>query len=142
MSSPGRIRALVVDDEPLARSNLTVLLRLDPEIEIVRECGSGVEAVAEIRGSKPDLVFLDVQMPECDGFDVLEMLGTDLPPAGVFVTAYDQYALRAFEAGALDYLLKPFDNARFDLALVRAKDRIARGTAVPRTIERVAIKNA
>lgn len=138
----GRIRALVVDDEPLARSNLTVLLRLDPEIEVVRECGSGAEAVAEIRGSKPDLVFLDVQMPECDGFDVLEMLGGDLPPAVVFVTAYDQYALRAFEAGALDYLLKPFDNARFDLALLRAKDRIAHDRNPPRTLERFVVKSA
>src|SRR5580704_9064827 len=124
MSGPGRIRALVVDDEPLARSNRTVLLGRDPEIDVVRECGSGVEALAEIRGSKPDLVFLDVQMPECDGFDVVEMLGGELPAAVVFVTAYDQYALRAFEAGALDYLLKPFDNARFELALGRATQRI------------------
>jgi two-component system LytT family response regulator len=142
MSSPSRIRALVVDDEPLARSNLTVLLRRDPEIEVVRECGSGVEALAEIRGSKPELVFLDVQMPECDGFDVLEMLGGELPPAVVFVTAYDQYALRAFEAGALDYLLKPFDNARFERALGRAKERIAHDRNPPRTLERFAIKSA
>jgi len=75
-----KIRTLVVDDEPLARSNLAVLLRLDLEIEIVGECGSGAEALAEIRRAKPDLVFLDVQMPECDGFDVLELLGKDLPP--------------------------------------------------------------
>ena len=107
-----RIRTLIVDDEPLARSNLAVLLRPDSEVEIVGECGSGEEALAAIRGEKPDLVFLDVQMPECDGFDVLEMLGSDLTPAIVFVTAYDQYALQAFEAGALDYILKPFDNAR------------------------------
>src|SRR5882757_526370 len=148
MSSPGRIRALVVDDEPLARSNLTVLLRRDPEIELVRECGSGVEAIAEIRDLRPDLVFLDVQMPECDGFDVLEMLGGELPPAVVFVTAYDQYALRAFEAGALDYLLKPFDNARFELALGRAKERITHGKANlvenkepnSRSAERIAVK--
>jgi two-component system, LytTR family, response regulator len=142
MSSPGRIRALVVDDEPLARSNLTVLLRRDPEIEVVRECGSGMEALAEIRGSKPDLVFLDVQMPECDGFDVLEMLGGELPPAVVFVTAYDQYALRAFEAGALDYLLKPFDNARFDRALGRAKARLAHEINPAPTLERFAVKGA
>ena len=142
MSGPGRIRALVVDDEPLARSNLTVLLRRDPEIEVVRECGSGMEALAEIRGSKPDLVFLDVQMPECDGFDVLEMLGGDLPAAVVFVTAYDQYALRAFEAGALDYLLKPFDNARFELALGRAKERIAHGRNPAPTLDRFAVKGA
>ena len=126
-----KIRTLIVDDEPLARSNISVLLRLDPGVEIVSECGSGAEALAEIRRAKPDLVFLDVQMPECDGFDVLEMLGKDLPPAVVFVTAYDQHALRAFEAGALDYLLKPFDNARFALALGRAKDRIANDRDLP-----------
>ena len=137
-----KIRALVVDDEPLARSNLTVLLRHDPEIEVVSECGTGMEAVAEIRNSKPDLVFLDVQMPECDGFDVLEMLGNHLPPAVVFVTAYDQYALRAFEAGALDYLLKPFDNARFDRALGRAKERIAHGRNLSRTTEWLSVKSA
>lgn len=137
---PARIRTLIVDDEPLARSNLAALLRIDPEIEIVGECGSGVEALAGIRKAKPDLVFLDVQMPECDGFDVLELLGKDLPPAIVFVTAYDQYALRAFEAGALDYLLKPFDNTRFDRALDRAKQRITRSRDLPRKLERLAIK--
>jgi two-component system LytT family response regulator len=137
-----KIRTLVVDDEPLARSNLTVLLRLDPEIEIVGECSSGFEALAEIRGRKPDLVFLDVQMPECDGFDVVEQLGKDLPHAVVFVTAYDQYALKAFEAGALDYLLKPFDNARFDRALGRAKERIALSKEAPRKIDRLVIKGA
>ncbi len=121
---PRKIRALIVDDEPLARSNVAVLLRRDPEIEITGECGTGAEAIGEIRMGHPDLLFLDVQMPECDGFDVVEMLGKDLPSAVVFVTAYDQYALRAFEAGALDYLLKPFDNARFALALSRAKQRI------------------
>ncbi len=122
------IRALVVDDEPLARSNLTVLLRRDPDIGAVAECGSGLEAIAAIRTSKPDLVFLDVQMPECGGFDVLELLGSYLSPAVIFVTAYDEYALRAFEAGALDYLLKPFDDARFVRALNRAKDKIAHYT--------------
>jgi two-component system LytT family response regulator len=137
----GKIQAMVVDDEPLARSSLRVLLRRDPEIELVSECGSGKEALREIRARKPELVFLDVQMPECDGFDVLEQLGKDLPLALVFVTAYDQYALRAFEAGALDYLLKPFDNARFARALERAKERIALKDA-PRKIERLAIKNA
>ena len=139
---PTKIRALVVDDEPLARSNLAVLLRRDPEIEILRECASGAEALAEIRSAKPDLVFLDVQMAECDGFDVLEMLGGDLPPAVIFVTAYDQYAVRAFEAGALDYLLKPFDNARFDRALERAKQKITHGREIPRRPERFAIKSA
>ncbi|MBB5319521.1 LytR/AlgR family response regulator transcription factor [Tunturibacter empetritectus] len=136
------IRSVIVDDEPLARSNLTVLLRLHPEIEIVSECGSGMEALLAIRNLMPDLVFLDVEMPECDGFDVLEMLGGDLPPAVVFVTAYDKYALRAFEAGALDYLLKPFDNARFELALDRAMERIVQGRSSTRTREHLAVKSA
>jgi two-component system LytT family response regulator len=139
---PNKITTVIVDDEPLARSNLAVLLRLDPKIEIVGECGSGVDAPALIRSAKPDLVFLDVQMPECDGFDVLELLGNDVPPAIVFVTAYDQYALRAFEAGALDYLLKPFDNARFDLALDRAKQKIKLGKDLPRKLDRLVIKSA
>ena len=138
---PATIRTIIVDDEPLARSNLRLLLRLDPEIEIVAECGSGAEALKEIRSARPDLVFLDVQMPECDGFDVLEMLGPDLPAALVFVTAYDQYALRAFEAGALDYLLKPFDNERFERALGRAKQRLVRGRETPRKLDRLAIKS-
>jgi two-component system LytT family response regulator len=148
-----KIRVLVVDDEPFARSNLTVLLRKDPAIETVQECGSGAGAIAEIRSSKPDLVFLDVQMPECDGFDVLEMLGHDLSPAVVFVTASDNYALRAFEAGALDYLLKPFDNARFERALGRAKEKIAHSKAnfienkslngsSSKPVERIAVKTA
>ena len=135
-----KIRTVIVDDEPLARSNLSVLLRLDPEIEIVSECGSGVDAPGEIRRTKPDLLFLDVQMPECDGFDVLELLGKDVPAAVVFVTAYDQYALRAFEAGALDYLLKPFDNARFDRALARAKQKISLDP--PAKLEFLTIKSA
>jgi two-component system LytT family response regulator len=139
---PNKIRVLVVDDEPLARSNLTVLLRRDPEIEVVRECGSGMEALEEIRSLKPDLVFLDVQMPECDGFDVLEMLGRDLPPAVIFVTAYDQYALRAFEAGALDYLLKPFDDARFERALGRAREKIAHGRYPSRAVACFTVKSA
>ena len=135
------IHALVVDDEPLARSNLTVLLRADPDIASVTECGSGMEAVEEIKNSKPDLVFLDVQMPECDGFDVLELLGNDLPII-IFVTAHDEYALRAFEAGALDYLLKPFDNARFGRASSRAKDKLAHyAPSSPRPAQRLVIKN-
>src|SRR5215469_18604608 len=137
---PPGIRALVVDDEALARRNVTVLLRRDPGIESVAECPSGLDAIVEIKRSRPNLVFLDVQMPECDGFDVLELLGGDLPPAIVFVTAYDRYALKAFEAGALDYLLKPFDNARFNRALVRAKQRIEAARGLPRKIERLAVK--
>jgi two-component system, LytTR family, response regulator len=138
----GKIRALIVDDEPLARSNLAVLLREDPDIGVIRESGSGGDALGEIRMMQPDLLFLDVQMPECDGFDVLELLGGDIPPAVILVTAYDQYALRAFEAGALDYLLKPFDNARFALALGRAKQRIRSGVERPKKLERFAIKSA
>jgi two-component system LytT family response regulator len=137
------MRVLVVDDEPLARRNLRVLLARDPAIGFVVECGSGAGAIAQIRQTRPDLVFLDVQMPECDGFDVLELLGADLPPAIVFVTAYDEYALRAFEAGALDYLLKPFDDARFQLAVNRAKDKLAHYTErKPQGTERLVIKCA
>jgi two-component system LytT family response regulator len=125
-----KVRALVVDDEPLARSNLTVLLRRDADIESINECASGSEAIAQIRGTQPDLVFLDVQMPECGGFEVLAKLTADADqgaalPVIVFVTAYDEYALRAFDAGALDYLLKPFDDSRFKLAITRAKEKIA-----------------
>lgn len=130
---------MVVDDEPLARSNLRVLLGKDCGIELIGECASGAEALAAIRKEAPDLLFLDVQMPECDGFDVLEMLGRDLPPAVVFVTAYDQFALRAFEAGALDYLLKPFDDSRFCRALDRAKEKLAHRTQ-SRRLDRIAIK--
>src|SRR5688572_29880072 len=93
------ISALVVDDEPLARRNLTLLLRRDADIGSIEECASAAEAVEAIRQRKPDLVFLDIRMPECDGFDVLELLGTDLPRTIIFVTAHDEYALRAFEAG-------------------------------------------
>ncbi|MDP9007390.1 MAG: response regulator [Pseudomonadota bacterium] len=129
---PAKIRALIVDDEPLARSNLTVLLRKDTDIESIQECGSGTEAVAQIRTARPDLVFLDVQMPECGGFEVLKMLEADGPlPVIVFVTAYDDYALRAFDAGALDYLLKPFDDARFHLAMQRAREKIAAKEPLP-----------
>jgi two-component system LytT family response regulator len=127
------IRALVVDDEPLARSNLTVLLAQDADVESVKECGSGAEAVEEIRSARPDLVFLDVQMPECGGFEVLRILDGEVSPVIVFVTAYDEHALRAFDAGALDYLLKPFDDSRFQLAMQRAKEKIAqRETAAQR----------
>lgn len=119
------LQVLVVDDEALARSNLSILLRRDSDIGSITECASGMEAIEAVRKSRPHLAFLDVQMPECGGFDVLEMLGSDSPPAIIFVTAYDSYALRAFEAGALDYLLKPFDDARFQRALTRAKERLA-----------------
>jgi two-component system, LytTR family, response regulator len=138
----GSIQTLVVDDESWARRNLTVLLGRDPDIVSIVECGSGSEAIEQIKKSKPDLMFLDVQMPGCGGFDVLEMLGSDLPSTIIFVTAYDEYALRAFEAGALDYLLKPFDDARFKRALDRAKDKIAH--YIPdrsHTTERLVVKS-
>ena len=142
MALSGRsLQVLVVDDEPIARRNLTVLLRRDPDIGAVVECGSGPEAIQAMQKSRYDLAFLDVQMPECDGFDVLELLGADLPPAIIFVTAYEDYALRAFEAGALDYLLKPFDDARFVRALSRAKDKIAHYASVtPQRVQRLTIK--
>jgi len=135
------LRVLVVDDETLARRNLTVLLGRDPEVGSVVECGSGFEAVEAIRRDRPDLVFLDVQMPECGGFDVLELLGGDLPSIVIFVTAYDEYALRAFDAGALDYLLKPFDDARFDRALARAKQRLAHQDSAPQPAMRLVVKS-
>jgi two-component system LytT family response regulator len=119
-----KIRTLIVDDEPLARQNLRLLLKEDPEIEIIAECGSGQEAVKIIEAQSPDLLFLDIQMPEMNGFDVLERIDTNSIPAIVFVTAFDQYALKAFEVHALDYLLKPFDDARFEKALRQAKTQI------------------
>jgi len=122
---PGRIRTLIVDDEPLARRNLRVLLERDPQIEILEECRNGREAVKAINTLSPDLIFLDIQMPEMDGFDVLARVGPEHIHAIIFVTAFDQYALKAFDVHALDYLLKPFDDERFARALERAKSQIA-----------------
>jgi two-component system LytT family response regulator len=139
---PAKIRALVIDDEPLARSNVLLLLRKNPDVEILGECGSALEGLNAIRKHHPDLVFLDVRMPEYDGFDILEMLGRDAPPAVIFVTAYDQYALKAFDKGALDYLLKPFSNVRFARALDRAKERIALRGSLPAKMDRLTIKSA
>src|SRR5918998_6852896 len=119
-----KIRTLIVDDEPLARRNLRVLLEKDPQIEIVDECRNGREAVKAIDTLSPDLIFLDIQMPEMDGFDVLEHVGPEHIQAIIFVTAFDQYALKAFDVHALDYLLKPFDDERFAHALKRAKSQI------------------
>ena len=114
------LKVLVVDDEPLARANVQALLDRDAEVEVVGQ-GSGVDAVALIARLRPDILFLDIQMPEVDGFALLELIGADAVPAIVFVTAFDQYALRAFDVHALDYLLKPFTDARFAGALARAK---------------------
>jgi len=141
-AEPVPIRVLVVDDEPLARSNLLHSLRKRNDVEILGECESSSAALEVIRRDRPDLVFLDVRMPEYDGFDILEMLGADVPPAVVFVTAYDQYALKAFETGALDYLLKPFTNARFTRALDRARERIAHRRQPPVRLDRFTIKSA
>lgn len=135
------LSAVIVDDEQLARDELAFLLKHAGEVDVVAQGKNGLEAINLIREHNPDLVFLDVQMPECDGFDVLELLGGDAPPVIIFVTAYDEYALRAFEAGALDYLLKPFEDSRFDLALGRAKEKLAQSKSLPRTVELLAIKN-
>ena len=120
------LRVLIVDDEPLARQTIRILLAKDPEVTIVGEC-NGVDAVEIIGREKPDIMFLDVQMPEVGGFDLLERVGAGAVPVVVFVTAFDQYALRAFDVHAMDYLLKPFDDRRFAEALRRAKEQRRRG---------------
>ena len=117
-----KLRIVIVDDEPLARAVLREYAVADPEIEIVADCANGFEAVKAVADFAPDLVLLDVQMPKLDGFEVLELLGKD--QAVVFVTAYDQYALRAFEVHAVDYLLKPFSEERFAEALERTRERL------------------
>ena len=119
-----KIRTLIVDDEPLARRSLRLLLEKDSQIEILDECRNGREAVKAINTLSPDLLFLDIQMPEMDGFDVLARTGPERIQAIIFVTAFDQYALKAFDVHALDYLLKPFDDERFAHALKRAKSQI------------------
>jgi two-component system LytT family response regulator len=157
MTDATRIRALVVDDEPLARAMIREMLESDSEVEIVGECANGLEAMEAIRSSAPDIVFLDIQMPEIGGFEVLESLDPNEHPYVIFVTAYDQYAVRAFEVHALDYLLKPFDRERFDGAWQRARaqiklDRTSRRDqdiialleelkAGPQYLERLVIKN-
>ena len=123
------LTALVVDDEPIARHAIVRLLRDDADIEIVGECGDGVAAVAAIRNQSPDLVFLDIQMPAINGMDVVATIGAERMPATVFVTAYEQYAVKAFEANAVDYLVKPFSRDRFADTLQRAKSRLSAGTA-------------
>ncbi|MGO4380290.1 LytR/AlgR family response regulator transcription factor [Pseudoduganella sp. RAF53_2] len=131
------MRALIIDDEPLARSNLAVLLARDPAITVVGQCGSAEDALAALAEHAPDLVFLDIEMPECDGFELLERIGPSPSFAIVFVTAHNQFALRAFEVGALDYLLKPFDDQRFERVLARVKERLR----VPDETRRFIIKN-
>jgi len=124
-----RIRTLIVDDEPIARARVLSLLREEPDVDVVGECGSGTQAVSAIKATSPDLVFLDVQMPEMDGFEVARALGPERMPALVFVTAFDQYALQAFECHALDYLLKPFSAQRFKSALSHARQQLAQRQA-------------
>ena len=155
MTAP--IRVLIVDDEPLARTHLRNLLAADGEVEVIGECGNGQDAVEAIRRQEPDLLFLDILMPELDGFEVVDAVGPDAMPVVVFVTAYDEYALKAFEAHALDYLMKPVSRARFHRTVERAKGMIRgapghddlRGRlehlldkmgGAPRHLERLAIK--
>jgi len=121
-----KIRALIVDDEPLARERLASLLAGEADVEVVGQCANGVEALASIQEKTPDLVFLDVQMPELDGFGVLAALEGERRPAVIFVTAHDRFALKAFEVHAIDYLLKPFDRERFKKALDRAREQLKR----------------
>ena len=138
MSQP--LKALIVDDEALARAVVREHLENHPEVEILGECANGFEAVKAVHEQKPDLIFLDIQMPKLDGFEVLELLadaGSGASarglPAVIFVTAYDQFALKAFESHAVDYLLKPFSKTRFDEALAKAQEKIRAKTPLPVT---------
>jgi two-component system LytT family response regulator len=130
-----KLRVVIVDDEPLARERVRALLASESDVVVVAECGSGAEAVEILRSEKPDLVLLDIQMPEMNGFQVLEALGAALP-AVIFVTAFDQYAVKAFEVHALDYLLKPFKPARFKAALAHARQQLAAG-GMPQLAQRI-----
>jgi two-component system, LytTR family, response regulator len=118
------IRLLVADDEPLARARLRELIAGDPELEIVGECGNGADAVAAIRRLTPDLVLLDIHMPELDGLEVVRTVGAERMPVVVFVTAHEQYAVRAFDVRAVDYVLKPVDDDQFARVLMRAKQQV------------------
>jgi two-component system LytT family response regulator len=128
-----KIRTLIVDDEPWARKRIAALIRREGDIELLGQCCGGAEAISKIVELAPDLVFLDVQMPEVDGFDVVEAVGPERMPLVIFATAYEKYALKAFDANALDYLLKPFDEDRFQKALDRARLHLSLGeaTAIP-----------
>jgi two-component system, LytTR family, response regulator len=127
-----RWKALIVDDEELARHIVREMLQSHPEIEIAAECANGMEAVKAVAEHKPTLIFLDVQMPKLTGFDVLELIGTDVPV--IFVTAYDEYAMRAFDVHAVDYLLKPIGRERFEAALERAKRRLGERMPAPQEL--------
>jgi two-component system LytT family response regulator len=134
------MKAVIVDDEPLARRALRQLVSEDPEVTVAGEC-SGVEAPELILRTRPDILFLDIQMPEVDGFEVIERVGPDTVPAVVFVTAHDEHALRAFDAQALDYLVKPFDDRRFFTALQRAKERARSRPPRPAYVSRFLVRS-
>lgn len=151
-SRNNKVRAVLVDDEDLARHALRQLLKPHPEVEIVAECANGFEAVKAVAEHKPDLLFLDVQMPKLTGFDVLELIEPERAPAVIFATAYDQYAMKAFEVHAVDYLLKPIGAERFEAALARAlsrtpqklppSDELAAAARPPQQfIERIVVKD-
>jgi two-component system LytT family response regulator len=131
-----KIKTLIVDDEPIARERVRRMLREENSIEIVGECGNGAEAVAFINENQPDLVFLDIQMPEMTGFEALQSITSDKVPVIIFATAYDQYAIQAFDVHALDYLLKPFSRQRFQRAVGRAREQIEK-TRVGKIDERL-----
>jgi len=150
MSAADKIRAVIVDDEELARQMLREFLAHHPEVEIVAECANGFEAVKAVTELNPDLLFLDIQMPKLNGFEVLELIGTDR--AIVFVTAFDEYAIRAFDIHAVDYLLKPFNAERFETALQRARERLSGKLPAPvelassarppeRSLERIVVRD-
>ena len=129
-----KIRAIIVDDEALARESIREAVRQFDDIEVISECANGFEAVQAVQQFKPDLIFLDIQMPKLDGFDVVELLGKEAP-AIIFVTAYDEYALRAFEAEALDYLLKPVSSQRLQRSIERVREQLQ--SKAPREMERL-----
>jgi two-component system, LytTR family, response regulator len=123
-----KLRAIIVDDEPLARERVRFLLAAEPDVEVIAECSNGAQALKATHEHRPDLLFLDVQMPRMDGFEVLEALAPGETPVVVFTTAHDQHAIRAFEVNALDYLLKPCTEERFKKAVQRARDQLQKGT--------------
>ena len=148
------LNVLIVDDEPLAREGMQLLLREEPSVTTIAQARNGDEAVSMIRAERPDLVFLDVQMPQLDGFGVLREIGADLMPPVIFVTAHDQYAIKAFEVNAIDYLLKPVTRERCSQALARVRERISQGAdnqhvmsllqqlaAPPQYLKRVALRS-
>jgi two-component system LytT family response regulator len=134
MMPAGALTVLIVDDEPLARRRLRKLLSDEPGVEIAGDCGDGVAAVEEVRRLKPDVLLLDVQMPGMDGFDVIDAIGPERCPAVIFVTAFDKYALKAFDIHAVDYLLKPFDRARLRRAIARARASAAHTAGLGRRL--------